>query len=128
MHTDTCPSNNVARDVNLLEKLFGDIVDQTSDIIIKEEMSVSDFKSRLTNLSVQDKKLHMKFLREIWPKLKDATLEDVLFELKMYWDFLNYTLLEHLVKKFGDEELKTSIEDYKKRLMEFRCKTRQFIN
>ena len=124
MHTDTCPSNNVARDVNQLEELFGDIVDQTSEIIIKEDMNVRDFKSRLTNLSVQDKKLHKKFLREIWPKLKDATLDDVLFELKMYWDFLNYTLLEHLVKHFGDEALKASMEDYKKRLMEFRCKTR----
>ena len=120
MHTGTCPSNKVARDVNLLEKLFGDIVDQTSDIIIKEEMSVSAFKLRLFNLSVQDKKLHMKFLREI----KDATFNDVLFELNMYWDFLNYTLLEHLVKKFGDEALKVSMEDYKKRLKEFRCKTR----
>ena len=56
--------------------------------------------------------------------MKDATLEDVWEVLGMYWDFLNYSLLEYLIKKFGDEALAERMEEYKRRLQEFRHSTR----
>ena len=44
--------------------------------------------------------------------------------LSHYWNFLSYSLLEQVVCDYGDEELKTDMEDYKKELKEFRCRTR----
>ena len=117
----TGASKSTSGNIERLQDVFREIVDETSGIILGEGMSVSNFKSKLTNLSVQDRERHKKFLREV---CKQATLDDILFELKMYWDFLNYTLLEHLVKTFGDEELIASMEDYIKMLKEFRSKTR----
>ena len=44
--------------------------------------------------------------------------------MSTYWDFLNYTLIENLVEKFGDSDLISRMQDYKKDLKEFRIKTR----
>ena len=32
--------------------------------------------------------------------------------LNMYWDFLNYGLLEHVINKCGSEDLKQQMQDY----------------
>ena len=46
------------------------------------------------------------------------------FSLSQYWNFLSYSFLEQVVYDYGDEDLKTDMEDYKKKLKEFRCRTR----
>ena len=109
-------------DTKQLEEEFSDIANRTSDII--RGIDVAIFRSRLVNLHVRQRKQHREFLDDVWPKISNASFEDVWFRLVMYWDFLNYTLLEHIVKNFGDQTVKESMEDYKLKLKDFRCKTR----
>jgi len=115
---------DIERDSEELEDCFGEIADCTSDIIMKKGVEVSGLKTRLASLSVHNKKLHEEFLEDIWSQIGDATIEDVWYKLGKYWDFLNYSLLEHLVKKFGDEALKARMKTYKKKLENFLSKTR----
>ena len=61
---------------------------------------------------------------EVWPQISNASFEDVWFRLVMYWDFLNYTLLEHIVNNFGNEAVKKRMKDYKLKLKDFQCRTR----
>ena len=82
------------------------------------------FKARLSNLSVRNKKLHQKFLGVMLTRLDGtSTLGDLWTRLNMYCNFLNYSLMEHLVKKFGDETLRTDFQEFKEHLKVFRCKT-----
>ena len=75
---------------------------------MEKEISPSDFKQRLTSLPVKTKKKHKDFIHEqILPHISAADIQDIWCKMEMYWDFLNYSLLEHLVNKFGDNALKT---------------------
>lgn len=100
------------------------MAERTSDIIKENKIDVDKFKSLLTNLPVRNRRQHKDFLETLWPQISNATVDDVWFRLKMYWDFLNYTLLEHLVVTFGDSTLQKSMQNYKKKLDSFRQKTR----
>ena len=50
-----------------------------------------------------------------------TTVEDLGCCLNLYWNFLNYNLLQHM---FGDERLKHDMEDYVEGLKVFRADTK----
>ena len=52
------------------------------------------------------------------------TLTDLWARLGTYWDFLNFDLLEHVINKFGSQDLKYKMESYKDDLQSFRKFTR----
>ena len=117
---------DIGRIVYQLENQFGKLADSTSDCLRENKIEVKILMSRLANLPVKNKKMHKEFLEGLWRnirKVDNATLEDVWIELGNYWDFLNYTLLEHLIGKFGDEALVAKMEAYKKKLQRFRHRT-----
>ena len=113
--------NSVQSDTKELQKEFSDIANRTSDLI--RGIDAAFFRSRLINLDVRHRKQHKEFLIEVWPQISNASFEDVWFQLVMYWDFLNYTLLEHIVNNFGNEAVKKRMRDYKLKLKDFRCRT-----
>ena len=41
----------------------------------------------------------------------------------MYWDFINYSLLEHVINEFGSDQLKEDMRQYIADLEEFRKTT-----
>ena len=45
-------------------------------------------------------------------------------KLNNYWNYLNFSLLEDVIKTFCREALMARMEEYKKKLEDFRCKTR----
>ena len=116
----------VQKETHSLEQHFGGIVDRAFDIIVVEKkVSFELFTARLANLSIEHMEVHKEFFDNIYSEItKDSTVLKVWMRLSTYWNFLNYPLLEKVVIKFGDEELKTDMEDYKKELKEFRCRTR----
>lgn len=115
---------SVQRDIEILEDLFSVLGDRTFDILLNESISIEIFKARLSNLSVRNKKLHQEFLHVIFAEMGNAsTLGDIWAKLNLYSNFLNYSLMEHLVKKFGDEKLITDFHEYKVLLKDFRSKT-----
>ena len=111
--------------MDLLEKAFRELVDQTFTAITANNIGICTFKRRLSNLSVRNKIQHKEFLKLILPKIDSApTVEHIWCTLSLYWTFLNYSLLEDLVQGFGNDALKFEFKDYKMRLKAFRCKTR----
>jgi hypothetical protein len=63
-------------------------------------------------------------LAQLRPTRSFASIDEIWFELEEYWDFLNYTLLEHLVDTFGYPAMKTRMLEYKEALVKFRHRTR----
>ena len=88
------------------------------------DLNVRKFRARLIALPIKYREQHKEFFQQLKNDLeKDKTIEDVWIRLSEYWDFLNYTLLENLVHKFGDQSLNASMNDYIKKLKEFRSST-----
>ena len=101
------------------------MVDSAYDIIKEKQVDVDQFTARLANLPLEHQEVHREFLKEINTemRLKGTALLNIWLKLSSYWNFLNYFLLEQVIRKFGDDHLKFTLEDYKK-LKHFRCKTR----
>ena len=114
-----------AADIEELEDQFIRMADRTLDII-NEKVTVEKFKRRLINLNVRNREQHQKFLdAAIFSEKTAESVEDVWRKLSCnYWDFLNYTLLEHIIKKCDDQNLLAEMKAYIKNLEIFRCKTR----
>ena len=110
--------------MGVLEHLFSELVDGTEQVIKESQISVKMFKSHLLKLNVQNKLQHREFLAATLPKIsKDSIFEDIWEPFCGYFNFLNYSLLEHLVKRLGDTRLVDRFEDYKDRLRSFRSTT-----
>ena len=108
-----------------LQAEFGDIVDGAYDHVFDKKVPVGRFVNRLTNLPIYRMAVHKEFLEKIAHGFdKYTTMDQLWLQLTKYWNFLNYFLLEQVVCKFGDADLKTSMEDYASKLKAFRCKTR----
>ena len=108
-----------------LQAEFGDIVDGAYDHVFDKKVPVGRFVNRLTNLPIERMEVHKEFLEKITQEFdKGTTVDKLWLQLTKYWNFLNYFLLEQVVCKFGDADLKTSMEDYTSKLKAFRCKTR----
>ena len=111
-------------DASKLENYFLDLCDRTFAIIEMENISVDMFKARLSSIPVRNKQLHKDFLSSLMENLNNPTLGDIWTKLNIYCNFLNYSLLESLVKKFGDNTLKRDFSEFKKQMKIFRSKTR----
>ena len=53
-----------------------------------------------------------------------VTYEKIWLILNLYWDFLNYGLLEHVINQCGSDELKQQMQDYVDELSTFKQTTR----
>ena len=112
--------------VEELEDQFSDMADRTLDIITNKEVTVQLFKKRLFSLNVRNKEQHKEFLdANIFSGASaESTVEDMWCKLCDYSNFLNYTLVEHTIKKFGCRDLLETMKAYKRKLEIFRSKTR----
>ena len=125
-NTDTSNGNVIIeRMIQNLEKKFIEIADRTFDEIHENKPDVERFRARLVSLSFKYQEQHKEFFQILIEHIeKDTTIDHIWIRLSGYWSFLNYTLLEILVHKFGSQTLKDDMGDYMKQLKEFRRKTR----
>ncbi len=105
------------KDVIALEDTFAEIEESTLEHILHKQITISDFKAGLTNLSIEHREVHKDFFEKIYSEMDQAlTVHSVWERLSTYWSFHNCTLFEEIVYKFGDAALKVSMEDYLEKL------------
>ena len=108
-----------------LEDEFNDISIQTYDKIKEKDIDVDRFKVRLMTLPIKYKEEHEDFFKQIENELeKESTINSIWMKLSKYWNFMNYTLLENLIRNIGDRSLKQSMKSYLSSLETFRHNTR----
>ena len=112
--------------VKYLQKNFNIIVDQTYySIIHRKKLETDEFLANLVRLPIEHRDIHKEFFKSLYFEIEEyKNMSSIWHRLNTYWDFLNYTLIENLVKEFGDSDLISRMQDYKKDLKEFRHKTR----
>ena len=92
---------------------------------VNGKMKPSDFLSRATCLSVSDRTQHQSFIKKKLANIpQSATFVNIWTILNLYWDFLNYGLLEHVISNFGSDGLKQQMQTYVDELSTFKQTTR----
>ena len=118
---------SVEQRVNRLEEGFSDLIDCTYKALLEKKVDgdVRCFRSSLLSVKVSQKHIHQEFIHEHLLKVdKETTFDDLWIRLSNYCNFLNFDLLEHVISKFGGEDLKHKMECYKCELQSFRKATR----
>ena len=116
--------HTVEEQVQYFESTFGNLVDKTcQEVNGKIELPI--FLSRVTCLPVSARTQHRSFIKKNLTNIPPPiTFENIWSILNLYWDFLNYGLLEHVVNKCGGEDLKQQVQDYVDKLSAFKQTTR----
>ena len=84
------------------------------DTLKESSETVGQFRDTfLLNLDVFEKERHAPFFSSYANKLCEASTFDALFIMfGLYWDYLNYHLLECLVRVYGDPDTKRCMKEY----------------
>ena len=110
--------------VQYFENKFGDLVEKSfREVSGKIQLPV--FRSRVTCLPVSARSQHRSFIEKKMTNIPPpVTYEKIWSILNLYWDFLNYGLLEHVINKCGSDDLKQQMQDYVDELSAFKQTTR----
>ena len=97
----------------------------------ERQVGMRKFRTSLMLLPATIKLEHTAFLKENLPTfLKAEGLEEIFMHLNLYWNFIDYSLLDYIIDRFCSEELKREMSQYRAELAKFRRETtiRQMIH
>ena len=99
--------------ISLIKK-FNQTVISMKDVLKESSETVGQFRDVfLLSLDVFEKERHAQFFGSYANKLSEASSFDALFLIfDLYWDYLNYHLLECLVREYGDADTKRYMKEY----------------
>ena len=110
--------------IQTMEMKFDQLVDKVQDGLLEQNIPLHRLKRCITRLPASIKYQHIAFIRENLTDIKESeSMEDIFLLLNLYWDFLNYTLLEHIVTNFGNNDTKAAMANYVTELVAFRKAT-----
>ena len=109
-----------------LEKTFDDIILHAQEDMIRNKIKIRYLRHSIIRLPGDLKREHEFFVEKVKTELKKAeSIEDIFLILDDYWDYLNYSLLEHIVDRhISSDEVKKEMTEYAKEISSFRMKTR----
>ena len=117
-------SREVQAEIEMLEKRFDELKHRIRECLESYEIAVKRVADALTSLPADDKAEHKQFLESHVSALFKAANHSELFgTMNFHWDYLNYPLLDHLIRKFDLKEVKGEMEIYKDDIQQFREKT-----
>ena len=89
--------------VQKFESRFGSLVGKAYQEA-NGKVDPSDLLFRVTHLPVSARTLHQSFIKEnLTDILPPLTHVKIWAKLNLYWDFLNYGFLTHIINKCGSE-------------------------
>ena len=119
----------VQQEIATLVNKYDDLVAKTVESFCERQEDSPNFCRKLrisvavlpTSLKYQ----HSYFLKHHSSQIaKATTVEEIFSILNSYWNFLNCSLLTHIISKFGDEELQRQLSSYMESLQAFRLRTK----
>ena len=122
-HSGLTGTNTVEDQVRYFENRFGYLVDKACREVKKIDLHI--LFSRVTYLPVSVRREHRTFIEEKLTNIPPPeTFAKIWSILNLYWDFLNYGLLEHVINQCGSEGMKQEMQDYVHELSLFKQRTR----
>ena len=121
--THSAGTHTVEYQVQYFENRFGDLVNKACREVKKIDLHI--LFSRVTYLPVSVRRQHQSFIEEKLTNIPPPeTFAKIWSILNLYWDFLNYGLLEHVINQCGSEDLKQQMQNYILELSVFKQTTR----
>ena len=116
--------SEVQAEIEKLDKQFDDLKHKIRECLESYKIAVQRVADALTSLPADDLEEHKQFLESHMTALFKAASHYELFgRMNLHWDYLNYHLLDHLIRKFDLKEVKGEMESYKNDIQQFRKKT-----
>ena len=123
---DLVTSSREVKDmITILEKKFDNLKDTIIERLEKHKVLVRDV---LTTLSLDADDCHKLFLEQRCRILVTAVNHfDIFATMNCHLNYLDPSLLDHLVRKLDVDEIKVLMDEYKSELHQFRMKTPVFL-
>ena len=104
----------VETEIHDLEQKFKDLKKSTREFLELRCVGVKEVVECLTDLHADDMLEHKLFLEKNLDQLFQAeSLLKLFLRMNLYWSYLSYHLLEHIIKELSVEEVKKMMEEYK---------------
>ena len=117
-------SEEVKKMIAVLNEMFDLLKDHVQQSLEKRVVPVNKIAAALTSLSADYDDRHKIFLEKKVPELYTSVDHSVLFGyMNFHWNYLDPSLLNYFVGKFGLKEVEDEMEAYKSHLWQFRMKT-----
>ena len=117
-------SDEVKKMIEVLYNRFSDLKNFVKESLEKHGVFVKKVVDVLTSLSPDDDEHHKMFLETHVKALVTAADNSELFvTMNFHWNYLDPSLLDHLVRKLDLNKVKAQMEAYKLDLQKFRTKT-----
>ena len=130
------PEQTSTQRVRKVQKEIATLVDMYDDLVAKAGVFLSrrqavspdflfEFRTGVAVLPTSLKYQHKYFVAHHSSQIaKATTIDEILCILNTYCNFLNCSLLAHIINKFADEELQKQLSSYTTALKSFRLQTR----
>ena len=110
--------------IKKLEEKFDDLVLHAQDDLSTNHVDLRYLRHSIIRLPCQLKSEHKEFINKVKEDLMKAESVDRIFLIADdYWDFLNYSLLQHIIERHASAEVKKEIEEYAQEILVFRRET-----
>ena len=117
-------SEEVKKAIEELKKTFRALKDDTRECLKKQSVPVDKVADSLTSLSPDDDDRRKMFAEShVSDLFKAANVAEQFGTMNSHWNYLDPSLLDHLVRDFNLEGVKGEMETYKSDLGLFRKKT-----
>ena len=111
--------------IRTMEIKFSQLVHKVQDGLAKQNIPLTTLRECITLLPASIKHQHVAFLEtKVKAIIQSESIEEIFLQLNLYWDFFNYTLLEHIVTEFGNNDTKAAMAEYVYELVAFRKATK----
>ena len=88
--------------------------------MVTNHVDVQDLLQSITRLPGDLKSEHVLFIEKKEEKLSKAKrVEDVFLTANGYWDFPNYSLLQHIIDRHASDEVRKEMERYAEEITQF---------
>ena len=105
--------HNVCSALEKFENRFDDLHQKIRDELVAGRVDTSNVLSKLTLLPLKLKEEYDKPIQGILPVLSEQkNINELFYRLNPLLSFLDYALLEHIINKFGSDQLKKAITAY----------------
>ena len=120
----TVSKEEVIAAIKILKKKFNALKKEIRECLDNHKIFVEDVADMLTSLSPDDDECHQIFLKENIKMLNAAGNNTELFRsMNFHWNYLDPSLLNHLVTELELVEVKPDMATYQSELQQFRMKT-----
>ena len=118
----------VQGEIDTLKGMYDHLLMKTVKSFKQKTVEIPSFLSELrTSIAILPSSLkdeHIHFLEKKSSEIAKAASVDELFMIvNCYSDFLNCSLVVHVIERFGDDQLREDLQDYAVELEAFRCRT-----